>query len=161
MFKGKISVTWKDSDYVDVDYILYPNPGHGVESKTKQWDLYKDANHFTCNKVPAVFVKVAEQFQLQNTVCALLKQRPGQVLPFHADRYGTYADRNNVTDKSKIRRIIVFLHKQIPGHQLWIDDVFCKGDAGSYFGWQNDTVHMAANLGSKDRYTLQITGLDL
>jgi hypothetical protein len=160
MLKGNVKITWIPNDYTDLDYTLYPNPGYGVVSKTEDWNLYKDANHFTCNKVPNVFLRVAEKFKFKDTVCSLLKQRPGQVLPFHSDRYGTYADRNNVTDKSKIRRIIVFLHEQIPGHQLWINDVFCEGGAGSYFGWSNDTLHMAANLGSKDRYTLQITGLE-
>ena len=36
MLKGNIEVTWKHSDYTDVDYVLYPNPVYGVESKTKE-----------------------------------------------------------------------------------------------------------------------------
>ena len=83
----------------------------------------------------------------------------GQVLPWHTDGYLTFIKNKQVQDKSRIVRIIVFLVDSEPGHQLWIGNKLCTGDAGSYFGWEYDTEHMAANLGKQDRYTLQITGL--
>lgn len=73
--------------------------------------------------------------------------------------FKTYIKRNDIAPEDKITRIIVFLHKPKAGHQLWIEDEICTGDAGSYFGWEQDTVHMAANLGSEMRYILQITGV--
>ena len=62
-------------------------------------------------------------------------------------------------NKKDIIRIIVFVDDTRPGHQLWIKDMLCAGEAGSYFGWKFGTKHMAANLGEQDRYTLQITGI--
>ena len=54
---------------------------------------------------------------------------------------------------------MVFLHDPSPGHQLWIEDKFCNGPAGSWFSWKGPTKHMAANLGEVDRYVIQITGI--
>ena len=33
--------------------------------------------------------------------------------------------------------------------------------AGQVVEWQYDTPHMAANIGLEDRYTLQITGVEI
>ena len=64
-----------------------------------------------------------------------------------------------IDEQKEIIRIIVFLHEQKAGHQLWIEDKVCVGPAGSYFGWGKGIEHMAANLGSEDRYILQVTGI--
>ena len=64
-----------------------------------------------------------------------------------------------IDEQKEIIRIIVFLHEQKAGHQLWIEDKVCVGTAGSYFGWTKGVEHMAANLGSEDRYILQVTGI--
>ena len=59
----------------------------------------------------------------------------------------------------KIIRIILFLHNQEPGQQLWIKNKLCVGLAGTYYGWGREVLHMAANLSVTNRYTLQITGI--
>ena len=83
----------------------------------------------------------------------------GQVLPWHKDGYVTFIKNKQVQDKNSIMRIIVFLQDSIPGHQLWIKDKICMGPAGSYFAWEGETEHMAANLGIEARYVLQLTGV--
>ena len=108
---------------------------------------------------PQVRLANADSRLLSNTVVALTKMKVGQILPWHVDRCKTYISKNNIKDKTKIARIIVFLEDSKPGHQLWIEDQLCTGEAGSCFGWMFGTKHMAANLGEQDRYTLQITGV--
>ena len=97
--------------------------------------------------------------QLKKVVVAVNKLTPGQILPYHTDKYQTYKTRNNITEQDEIVRIIDFLHDQKAGHQLWIEDNICVGPAGSYFGWGKGVEHMAANLGNDDRYILQVTGI--
>ena len=97
------------------------------------------------------------QFNLDDSGYAFAKYTPGLILPWHKDNYPTYA-RNKKANVEEIVRIMVFLHDPAPGHQLWIEDRYCTGPAGTWFSWQGATKHMAANLGETDRYVIQITG---
>lgn len=159
MINGKIKVSWSKKDYSKGSWRTNDDPYIGFSTNIKNKPRYNNINVFINNTVPKKFVEIAKKFKLNNTVVALNKMSPGQILPFHTDKYDTYCKRNQIKNKNKIVRIIVFLHETRPGHQLWIKDKICIGPAGSYFGWQGQVKHMAANLGEEDRYTLQITGV--
>ena len=114
-------------------------------------------------KILSKFYSAVEMLPLEKKVVAVNKFTPGQILPFHSDKYEEYKRRNNIKhkDQDQISRYIVFLHDQKAGHQLWIEDQICTGPAGSAFGWRFGTEHMAANLGHEDRYVLQVTGINV
>jgi hypothetical protein len=160
MIRGNIDVTWSAEDYTNLEWYKNPNPLEKFDADGISTNLYKDIDTYICNSnIPDVFYKVANQFNLKNYVIAINKMVPGQILPYHSDKYLTYISRNNISLNSNIARIIVFLHDQKLGHQLWIDHNICLGNAGSYYGWKNNTKHMSANLGLENRYILQITGV--
>jgi len=162
MIQGQIPVTWSEQDYTSNNTWL---------TKTKEQHeasidivngvkTHNDNGVFIWNEnLPSVFTNVGKTFELEKTVCVVDRMDPGQILPYHKDRYQAYIKRNDIQDTANITRIIVFLHDQKPGHQLWIEDKICMGPAGSYFGWHSNTKHMAANLGYESRYILQITGI--
>lgn len=158
MYKGQIQKIWTDEDYLNLPWYTSPDP---EEKLTATVDTASyDIGVSVCSEdLPKVFYKVLENFNIDKPVVAVNRMPPGKVLPYHKDRFATYKRRNNVVDDLSIVRYIVFLHDQKAGHQLWIEDEICLGPAGSYFGWDNYTVHMAANLGREDRYILQITGI--
>ena len=160
MIKGKFKPFWNQNDYKLGSWKLHENPLSGFKLKQKNKNIsYNNVNAYINHDVAKKFFLFAEKkFKLKHTVVALNKMVPGQILPFHTDLYGTYIKRNKIKNKKDIIRIIVFLQDSHPGHQLWIGDKFCTGPAGSYFGWHYGQEHMAANLGKKDRHTLQITG---
>ena len=162
MILGKIKKTWSPRDFKNLNYHLgnagKPFAKIGASNDTMQ--NYKDsAGAYLCNDLPKKFIKIAESFGLDKTVVAMQKMNVGQVLPWHIDTCSTYIKNNNIKNKKDIIRIIVFVDDTRPGHQLWIKDMLCAGEAGSYCGWKFGTKHMAANLGEQDRYTLQITGI--
>jgi hypothetical protein len=160
MIRGNIDVTWSVEDYTNLEWYKNTNPLEKFDADGISTNLYKDIDTYICNSnIPNVFYKVADQFNLKNCVIAINKMVPGQILPYHSDKYLAYISRNNISLNSSITRIIVFLHDQKLGHQLWIDNDICLGKAGSYYGWRNNTKHMSANLGSENRYILQITGV--
>ena len=163
MIKGNIPVTWLESDYKhQTEWLEKTKEEHIASIDLVEGIKLNNNDHgvFIWNTdLPQVFYNIAENFNLKKTVCVVDRMDPGQVLPFHRDKYQTYIKRNNIQRKEDIIRIIVFLHDQKPGHQLWVENEICMGDAGSYFGWHADTKHMAANLGYEPRYILQITGL--
>jgi hypothetical protein len=158
MIKGSITVTWCQDDFKNLEYKTYNDPTHNLKSYIE--NLYSDnVNVFTCNNnLPLSLLEVSKNFQLNKMVVAVNKMVSGQVLPIHSDLYKTYRQKNMITDISVITRIIVFLEDTKIGHQLWIENNICVGKAGDYFGWQGETIHLAANLGVEDRYVLQITG---
>ena len=58
----------------------------------------------------------------------------------------------------KITRYVVFLEDYKTGHFIQIsDNVYTRYRAGDFVKWSGYTAHAAYNLGTEDRYTLQIT----
>ena len=164
--KGHIPVTWTKEDYTKIrtkrNYDT-PNNHSGAFYDKKHFGIYGD-NLGSCvlapdEVMPDVFLTLCSHFDLKETVCVINSYQPGQVLPFHRDTYQTYAKNKQVSDISKIVRVIMFLHDQIPGQQLWIEDKMYQGNAGFWVAWQGDCVHMAANLSDEARYVLQFTGI--
>lgn len=161
MIKGNIPVIWDEQDYKKLNWVL-PEPDKHEEKFNATVDItkYQVGVSMCYENLPKVLLDAGKMFELEKTVVAVNKLEPGQILPFHRDKFAAYKKRNNILDSDNIIRIIVFLHDQKAGHQLWINDEICLGNAGSYFGWLKDTEHMAANLGHEDRYIMQITGVD-
>ena len=158
MINGKIDVTWTEEDYINLPW--FTNDAHEEKfNATVDTSTYDVGVDMCFENLPDVFQNIKDSFNLFKPVIAVNRLQPGKILPFHRDLFKTYKLRNNISSEEKITRIIVFLHKPKAGHQLWIEDQICVGDAGSYFGWEQDTVHMAANLGSEMRYILQLTGV--
>lgn len=158
MYKGKIKKTWKDDDYINLTWHI--NSDHeerfNATVKTNNYNV----GVYICNEnLPKVFHDLLINFNIKKPVIAVNKMVPGQILPYHTDKFMMYKKRNFVEDDENIVRYILLLHSTKAGHQLWIEDKICFGKAGNYFGWQKNTPHMAANLGWEDRYILQITGI--
>lgn len=85
---------------------------------------------------------------------------PGVILPEHGDLYTKYISLFNLQGREHtIRRAIVFLESWQQGHYLDIMGApIVNWSKGHVVEWTYDTPHTAANVGSTDRYTLQITG---
>lgn len=159
MIKGNVEVIWTEEDYINLPW--FTNDIHeekfNATVETKGYDV---GVSMCFEDLPEVFQKVVEQFDfLDKIVIAINKLEVGKILPFHTDKFITYKQRNSISDNQPIERVIVFLHDQKKGHQLWIEDQICTGSAGSYFGWEQNTEHMAANLGDEHRYIMQVTGI--
>jgi hypothetical protein len=157
---GNIPVTWNSKDYESCEYKTHPNPYRGFDPANEEDNTATklDIGLDVCYKIPETILLNLKHFNLLNMSLQLQKYSPGQYLPFHSDRYDTYKKFNKIPKDNDIIRIIVFLHDQEPGQQLWVENKIYTGVAGDYIGWTNDTVHMAANLSNVDRYNLQITG---
>lgn len=160
--RGRMPVTWRISDVYNLNW----QPTHHRDDAVNQ--TYKMAGHSGDSMVidicqqdqslPDWAVAIGAASDLKSTAVALHRMRPGRYLPLHSDLYGAYRRINAITYQI-ITRMIVFLEDHKPGHMLDIDgDVICHWQAGDWVSWQGDTTHAAYNLGTEDRYTLQITG---
>jgi hypothetical protein len=159
MMNGKVPVTWTDDEYINLPW--FTNDVHEEKFNSTVDTQNYNVGVAMCfdEKLLAKFYDAVSTLPLEKKVVAVNKLSPGQILPYHTDKYQTYKTRNNIADNDVVQRVIVFLHNQKAGHQLWIEDRVCVGEAGSYFGWDQGTEHMAANLGHEDRYILQVTGV--
>jgi hypothetical protein len=167
---GTIPVKWFAQYYEQLPWYRNPDRNKGFATAEENYDIYGDRvgcyipkfeeagkGIFIPENVDNNFKYVLNFFDLKDKVYAFAKYTPGMILPWHRDNYPTYAKNKNA-EVDEIVRIMIFLHSPQPGHQLWIEDRFCTGPAGTWFSWQGATKHMAANLGETDRYVIQITG---
>jgi hypothetical protein len=105
-------------------------------------------------------IKIFEKYGWQDIGTSYYRMGPGTILPMHSDLYIKYIDLFNLQgQEANIKRAIVFLENWSSGHYLEIcGDVITNWTAGTVVEWAYDAPHMAANLGTLPRYTLQITG---
>jgi hypothetical protein len=107
-----------------------------------------------------VIIEVFEQMGWQDIGTSYYRMAPGTILPTHQDLYTKYITLFGLEGKEHtIRRAVIFLEDWKPGHYLEVmEQPVVKWQAGDVVEWVYDTPHMAANMGSTPRYTLQITG---
>ena len=106
------------------------------------------------------FIDIYQEMGWKDIGTSYYRMGTGTILPTHSDLYLRYIELFKLQGKeSRIRRAIVFLEDWRPGHYSEVNDhPRVKWKAGDVVEWKYDLPHMAANLGTEPRYTLQITG---
>jgi hypothetical protein len=99
-------------------------------------------------------------FPWQHFSWSLYRMAPGTTLPNHGDTYTRFREIYDIADPNTIFRAVVFLEDWQSGHYFEVnEDPVVEWVAGETIIWRNDVLHLAANMGMTDRYTLQITGV--
>lgn len=106
------------------------------------------------------FILFFESLGWKNIGTSYYKMDPGSMLPTHIDTYAKYIDLFDLQNKkNSIRRAIVFLEPWQSGHYAECDGKpYTDWIAGFTLIWNWNTPHMAINMGTTPRYTLQVTG---
>lgn len=113
------------------------------------------------NPLPSWTSNFFSMFKGNNIGICFYKMTTCNIIPYHYDTYSYYKKKFNIVDSSVINRAIIFLEDRKPGHIFEIENnLISTWRAGQYILWKNDTMHMAANLGTDPRYTLQVTFCD-
>ena len=102
-----------------------------------------------------------EQYEhWKNIGTSYYRMNTGNMLPTHIDTYKRYVDLFNLKGREHtIRRAVVFLEDWQSGHYAeCCNTPYVGWTKGFTLVWDWDAPHMAANLGSTPRYTLQVTG---
>ena len=103
-----------------------------------------------------------EVLPMRNFSWSMYRMLPGDIMPRHSDTYARFCQMNGIADARLVRRYVVFMEPWQSGHVFEIDDhIITDWQAGSWVSWLGDVPHLAANIGSSVRYTLQLTGRDL
>lgn len=106
------------------------------------------------------FVAIYENMGWKDVGTSYYRMAPGTVMPEHRDLYKTYIKKFNLSGRENtVCRAVIFLEDWQQGHYLdCMGQAVVHWQAGDVIEWVYDTPHSAANIGTIDRYTLQITG---
>ena len=98
-------------------------------------------------------------FPFERFSWSFYRMAPGCVLPAHRDTYDRFKLIHGLETTHSVVRTIVFLEDWDSGHYLEMNGTpFTGWRAGDWVSWHDDFLHLAANMGRTDRYTLQLTG---
>jgi len=164
--KGFIKPFWSKISYTKLDYKRLPfNNDSDIQKWRNQGYTQKYFTGLLCdmNSDHPKYVKdfidwFSKIYNAKNIGVSFYKMPTSVILPTHNDTFKKYRS----LFKCKLKdcfRIIVFLDDWQPGHVFEIDGFpITKYKKGDFIFWNNTTPHMAANIGLKPRYTMQLTG---
>lgn len=160
--KGHVSRFWDHNDYRKFNYVKQPLMEYEIQEwKDKGYDYVKSFSgsmYDNRNPMPEWVKRFDKIFNLKNMTYNFYKMSQLEIMPEHVDHFQTYMKLFDVKYEN-VKRILVMLDDWKPGHYLEIDGIgVVNWLAGDYFMWESNVPHAAANIGTEDRYTLQITG---
>lgn len=110
------------------------------------------------------YFDLGEQLGMEVVTVSSILQPPGNVITLHRDTFfqikKKYPDRAN----EKMVRANIYLEDWQVGHLLQYKDVNGEWQTNTHwkqgegFLWDSDILHLGANVGMKDKYTLQVSG---
>ena len=160
----RIDNSWWGNDHRELPYIN--EPFNDAESLAKWQALGYTQTRFTGdmydmrNPEPTWIDPFRKVFPWKHFSWSVYRMGPGTTLPNHVDTYARFRNLHSIQDANSIFRAVVFLENWQSGHYFEInEDPIVEWAAGETVIWQNNTRHLAANMGMTDRYTLQITGV--
>ena len=103
------------------------------------------------------FDEIGHALGMQAVTISTIKQPPGQVVPWHRDTF--FLLKKEFPDKSQPVRALIMLEDWKIGHFVQhSDNVFTHWRAGDGYIWDEDILHLGANAGMQDKYTMQVSG---
>ena len=106
--------------------------------------------------------QIGQQLGMEIVTISSICQPPGNVIPLHRDTFylinKTYPDRKETKVRANINlddyKMGHFIQYQLNGK--WVtSDNWQQGDG---FMWDSSIVHLSANAGFENKYTLQLSG---
>lgn len=129
----------------------------------RKWG-YNEYNSLTYQlydyQFPEIFSKYTALTYLMNPSAFLLKQNPGQAVPWHYDTFFSYMKNNDLADDKAICRYLIFLEDWQWGHYVFCGNSvihqWVKGDV-IYIPYRMH--HASCNVGMVPLLTLLVTGI--
>ena len=104
------------------------------------------------------FRELGEQLGIEAITVSIIKQPPGMTNPMHRDTFYQINKKFPNDERLKVRANIQLLDWK-DGHFLQFNDkVVTHWKANTGYMWDSSVLHLAANAGLEDRYSLQVSG---
>ena len=168
MFDMHIPILWDQSEHRYLNYNveywrdhevnqhkIWIDSGHKSDVLTFNVFRFKDGLPSWCNYLDSFFT------DLEHVSFSMHECLPGRYIPNHYDHYNYFTKAYNC-HINDIKRYIVFLEPWQQGHFFTLKDkVYSNWSAGDVVSWSGQELHGLANLGTVNRYTLQVTGIKI
>ena len=104
------------------------------------------------------YEELGKQTGIDVVSVSVIKQEPGNIIPKHRDMF--FKIKEKYPDvKSEMVRANIFLEDWKSGHYLEFDEKpYTHWKANEGFVINQDVIHLSANAGLDDKYTLQVSG---
>lgn len=107
------------------------------------------------------FEEIGGQLGMEVITISSIRQHPGGVIPWHRDTFFQINQRYPSRNEVKVRANI-FLEDWKIGHYIQYDNtVVTHWRQGQGLLWDSEVLHLGANAGMLDKFTLQISGFML
>ena len=131
------------------------------ENNTTIQQLWYDENSID-------FIELGNQLNMEVVTVSSIFQPPGNVIALHRDTFFQINKKYPNDTRLKVRANI-FLEDWKVGHMIQYQDINSLNEwktsdnwkAGEGFLWSSQPLHLSANAGMKNKYTLQISGFYL
>jgi hypothetical protein len=159
--RGNVGRFWDLLCFKKFDYVRQPLMQEEIDDWVGQgYDYVKSFSgsmYDNRNPMPDWVDNFKGLFDYKNMTFTFYKMSPLEIMPPHVDHFNTYM-KLHLAEYKNVVRILVMLEDWKPGHYLEIDGVgIVNWVAGDYFIWNSDVPHAASNIGTEDRYSLQIS----
>jgi hypothetical protein len=159
--RGHVGRFWDLDGVKKLNYVRQPLMQEEIDDwVSKGYDYVKSFSgsmYDNRNPMPDWIENLKGSFDYKNMTFTFYKMSPLEIMPPHVDHFNTYMKLHSA-EYENVVRILVMLEDWKPGHYLEIDGVgIVNWIAGDYFIWDSDVPHAASNIGTEDRYSLQIT----
>ena len=103
------------------------------------------------------FIQIGNLLGMEVVTISSIIQPPGQVVPWHRDTF--FLLKKKFPTRSQPVRALIMLEDWKVGHFVQHDNaVFTHWSAGDGYIWDEDILHLGANAGMENKYTLQVSG---
>ena len=166
----QISVIEKKKNYsavVNSDEKLKKTKEHKRIDSFIDWGYKKEQTKYLqifSDEYPKLFEKFIKFSKLGNATSSLIKQYPGNIIPWHYDTHVTFKNKikkeKKLNKNTQIIRYMVFLTDWDWGHYFCVgNNVVHQWRAGDLITWKPHVHHCGSNAGMSPKITLNITGL--
>lgn len=104
------------------------------------------------------FENIGQQLGIEVVTISSIRQRPGCVVPWHRDTF--YQIKERFPDRLDLRvRANIYLEDWKLGHFVqYNDNIHTHWTQGQGWIWDSSVLHLGANAGMQDKFTLQVSG---
>lgn len=101
---------------------------------------------------------IGDQLGIEVITVSTICQPPGNIVPLHRDTF--YQINQRYSNRTEIKvRANIYLEDWKLGHFIqYLDKVSTHWQAGQGFLWDSTILHLSANAGMENKYTMQISG---
>lgn len=157
-YTGNIFPFWKEDLETYVSTQTTPIAPHAVPHINYKEPAILLKQSFN-EDLPACWTEFYKALNVEEGNVCWLNLTPREMIPVHRDYFFVLKTKKKV-DVDRCIRYLIMLEDWMPGHMVQLDDlVLTNWKAGDVWYFDNEVLHWAANCGTTNFYSCQVSTL--